>query len=65
MRADRNIDLIRLNDNLAWDLSEEKPKKKGAEKKMWTITMIVLSALAVYAKIALWQHNKKVMEEEE
>lgn len=65
MKADRNIDLIRLNDNLAWDLSEEKPKKKGAGRKMWTITMIALSALAVYAKIALWQHNKKVMEEEE
>lgn len=65
MKADRNIDLIRLNDNLAWDLSEEKPKKKGARRKMWTITMIALSALAVYAKIALWQHNKKVMEEEE
>lgn len=65
MKTDTNIGLIRLNDNLAWELSEEKPEKKGASKKMWAIVIIVLSVLAAYAKIALWQHNKKEMEEEE
>ena len=65
MKADTNVGLIKLNSNLTWDLSEEKAKKKGAGRKMWTIALIASSALAVYAKLALWQHNKRVLNGEE
>lgn len=65
MKADTNVGLIKLNSNLTWDLSEEKNRKKGAGRKMWTIIFIALSALAVYAKLALVQHNKRVLNGEE
>lgn len=65
MKTDTNAGLIRLNDNLTWDLSEEKSKIERSRKKMWTIALIASSALAVYAKIALWQHNKRVLNNEE
>lgn len=32
---------------------------------MWTIAFITVSVVAVYSKIALWQHNKRVMNGEE
>lgn len=65
MKADTNVGLIKLNSNLTWDLSEEKGKKERSRKKMWTIALIASSALAVYAKLALWQHNKRVLNDEE
>lgn len=65
MKADTNVGLIKLNSNLTWDLSEEKAKKKGAGRKMWMIVLIASSALAVYAKLALVQHNRRVSNGEE
>lgn len=65
MKADTNVGLIKLNNNLTWDLSEEKKQKERSRKKMWTIALIASSALAVYAKLALWQHNKRVLNDEE
>lgn len=53
--------IIRLNDHLAWDLSEEHTKKKETNRKMWTITTIALCGLAVYARLALRRHNKNAM----
>lgn len=57
MNQSKQPQQIKLNDNLTWDLSEEKSKKERSRKKMWTIALIASSALAVYAKLALWQHN--------
>lgn len=65
MNPNKQAQMIKLNSNLTWDLSEEKSRKKGAGRKMWTIALIVSSALAVYAKLALVQHNKRVLNGEE
>lgn len=32
---------------------------------MWTFTVVILSAAAIYSRIALWQHNKRVLNGEE
>lgn len=39
------------------------PEKEAV--KMWTVAIILLSAVAIYSRIALWQHNKSVMNSEE
>ena len=41
-----------------------KNNKKGG-LKMYTIALITVSAIAIYFKIALWQHNKSVINGEE
>lgn len=57
-----NKQVIRLNDNLKWEVSEMRKERKS---RMEVIVLTVMSIIAIAMRIGLYLHNKKVMNGED